>query len=139
MSNWRMFEGEVSDSDRLGSENMPIGASEEHSIGKHHQVAFDHTCHSLGHVVSEIKPFLVDKSIEHLNETNIKMILIPHETNSIFTKNGFLLFEVKLHFREHHLISVRNNSFALNSAAFSGRPLIENGITYYLGIFNGGK
>ncbi|GJT02445.1 hypothetical protein Tco_0823614 [Tanacetum coccineum] len=39
----------VRDSNRLGGVNMPIKTSEEHCIGKHHQVTFDHTCHSLGY------------------------------------------------------------------------------------------
>nr|GEX94070.1 hypothetical protein [Tanacetum cinerariifolium] len=44
----------VGDSNRLGGEDKPIEASEEHSIGKYHQVAFDHTFHFLGHVVTDI-------------------------------------------------------------------------------------
>nr|GEX47786.1 hypothetical protein [Tanacetum cinerariifolium] len=37
--------------ERLNGENMPIKASEEHSIWKHQQVTLDYSSHSLGHVI----------------------------------------------------------------------------------------
>ncbi|GKC19654.1 hypothetical protein Tco_1021804 [Tanacetum coccineum] len=93
----------VRDSNRLGGVNMPIEASEEHCIGKHHQVAFDHTCHSLCYVA-----------------------------NGIFAKNGFLLLEVELHLGEHHLKGVENNVFPLDFAGFARRYFIENGVAHHL-------
>ncbi|GJR82187.1 hypothetical protein Tco_0152972 [Tanacetum coccineum] len=42
---------------RFNGENMPIKASKKHSIGKLHQVIFDHTSHSLGHVIGEVESF----------------------------------------------------------------------------------
>nr|GEX64547.1 hypothetical protein [Tanacetum cinerariifolium] len=48
---------------QLNGENMPIKASEEYSIGKHHQVTFDHTNHFLSHVIGEVEWFLVVKTL----------------------------------------------------------------------------
>ncbi|GJT89908.1 hypothetical protein Tco_1078753 [Tanacetum coccineum] len=129
----------VKDINRLGGENMPIEASEKHSIGNHYEVVFDHTFHSLGHVVSKIEAFLVGKTIKHVNKTNIQMILNPRKANGIFAKNGFLLFEVKLHFREHHLIRIENNVHTFDFTDFGRRPFIENGITHHLRTFDEGQ
>ncbi|GKC08774.1 ribonuclease H-like domain, reverse transcriptase, RNA-dependent DNA polymerase [Tanacetum coccineum] len=118
---------------------MRIEASEEHSIGKHHQVAFDHTCHSFGQIVRKIEPFLVGKVIEHVNKTNTRMILIPLKANDIFAKIGFPLFEVELYFREHHLIRIGNNFLTFNFTDFTRKPFIENVITHHLGIFERGQ
>ncbi|GJU82734.1 hypothetical protein Tco_1285099 [Tanacetum coccineum] len=123
----------------FNGENMPVKASEEHCIRKHHQVTLKHTSHSLGHVVGEVETFLVGKTIKHVNKASIWMILIPREANGIFTKNGFPFSEIRLHFGEHHWIRVGNNGLTLNGAAFGRRSFIEDGAMHQIGINQGSK
>ncbi|GJY79904.1 hypothetical protein Tco_0492655 [Tanacetum coccineum] len=67
------------------------------------------------------------------------MILIPQEANNIFTKNGFLFYEVGFHFKEHDLIRIGNNCLTLNGAVFGRGSFIENGITNHIGIIQGSQ
>nr|GEX91857.1 hypothetical protein [Tanacetum cinerariifolium] len=117
----------VRDNKWMGGAYMPTEASKDHSTRKHHEVVFDYTSHSHGNVVGKIEWCLNGKAIKHVHETSIWMIFVSQETYDIFTKNGFLFFEVEFHFGVHHLIGIENNVFAFDFAGFArGRDAMDH-------------
>ncbi|GKA14079.1 hypothetical protein Tco_0693725, partial [Tanacetum coccineum] len=74
----------IRDGIRMSGADMLKEAYEEQSIGKNHHVALGYALHSYSN------------------------------TNGIFAKNSLPFLEVKLEFRNHHLIGIRNNLFAFD-------------------------
>nr|GEX08796.1 hypothetical protein [Tanacetum cinerariifolium] len=79
---------------RMSNVSMLKKSSEKHSIRKSHINALGHTYHSIGNVVGKIKVFSNGKTIDHLAETSIGMVLISREAYSVFTKDDFPFFKI---------------------------------------------
>ncbi|GJU50712.1 hypothetical protein Tco_1220267 [Tanacetum coccineum] len=84
---------------RMGDANMLKKSSEKHSKGKSHNDALGHTNHSIGDVVGKIKVLSSGKTVEHVAETSIGMLIISREAYGIFTEDDFPIFEIR---KEHH-------------------------------------
>ncbi|GJS50727.1 hypothetical protein Tco_0624089 [Tanacetum coccineum] len=70
-------------------------SSEKHPIRKSHIGALGYTSHSIDDVVGKIEVLSSGKTVEHVAETNIGVILVSCEAYGIFTENDFPFFEVK--------------------------------------------
>ncbi|GKB84359.1 hypothetical protein Tco_0956631 [Tanacetum coccineum] len=64
------------------------------------------------------------------------MVLVSQETNGIFAKNGFPLFEVKINFGNHHLIGIESNRLVFDFLGFAKGSFIKNSVTNHFRIFN---
>ncbi|GJR40762.1 hypothetical protein Tco_1216446 [Tanacetum coccineum] len=83
---------------RMSDANILKKLSEEHPIGKSHIDALGHTYHSFGNVVGKIKGFSSGKTIDHVEETSIRVVLISREAYDVLTKDDFPFFEIGFQF-----------------------------------------
>ncbi|GKA74899.1 hypothetical protein Tco_0781277 [Tanacetum coccineum] len=90
----------------MSDTNILKKSSEKHSIGKCHIGALGHTCHSFGNVVGKIKGFSNGKTVDHVPETSIGMVLVYPEAYGVLTKDDFLFFEIGFKFGYDHLEGV---------------------------------
>ncbi|GKA10661.1 hypothetical protein Tco_0690094 [Tanacetum coccineum] len=67
----------------MDGEHMLIKTSEDHCIRKHHEVALDHTSHSIGDVIGEVEPPLVSETIKHLHETMFRGLSLKMASRTI--------------------------------------------------------
>ncbi|GJT22050.1 hypothetical protein Tco_0891987 [Tanacetum coccineum] len=86
----------IRDCIRMSDANMLKKSSEKHSTGKSHIGNLGHTYHYIGNVVGKIKVFSNGKTLDHVAEISIGMVLVSREAYGIFTKDDFPFFEIGL-------------------------------------------
>ncbi|GJW13977.1 hypothetical protein Tco_0018110 [Tanacetum coccineum] len=123
---------------RMGDANMLKKSSEKHSTGKSHIGTFGHTYHSFGNVGCKIKVFSNGKTVDHVVEISIGMVLVSREAYGILTKDDFPFFKIGFQFGYDHLEGVEGNVYSFDLTSLTRRSKVEKGITNW-NMKNAGK
>nr|GEW69083.1 hypothetical protein [Tanacetum cinerariifolium] len=79
---------------RVRDANMINKSSEKHPIGKCHIDDLGYTNHSFDNVVGKIEVLSSGKTLEHVAEISIGVVLVPCEAYGILTEDDLLFFEI---------------------------------------------